>query len=69
MEHSTGLHVAFIVVRTPRKDCEEEEPSPNSKEKNLGSFKGLATDRFQGTVCRVANMELEFQPALEYTVV
>lgn len=68
MEPSTGLRVAFIAVRT-REDCEEEEPSPNSKEKNLGSFKGLVTDRFQGTVCRMANMELEFQPALEYTLV
>lgn len=57
---------SFHCCSDTRKDCEEVEPSPNSEEKNLGSFKGLATHRLHGTGCGMANMELEFQLALKY---
>lgn len=66
-EPSTSLLMSLIIVQTPRQECEKVKTSPTSKEKemaqkNLSAFKGLGDQQnLHGTVCRMANVEIEFQ--------
>lgn len=64
-EPSTGLLISLILVHIPKEECGKVKASPNSKKimvENFSAFEGPGYQQtLHGTVCRTANVEIEFQ--------